>query len=201
MGKRPWPPYIPPYLHWKIPGLLQEGSPVVDTSKSAQWGYRGTVLVYNYSLHVFWHIPAVDREEPTDAWMMTSITGGSGLNLSLRRGRDRAVEWVAERVLDHANIDNRYATAPWFTPRQHITPRERGWHLQIIPGVAVEFAAVPASRNPGSVALFVVPGLVDCESPHRFDDGGRVVDAMALKTIVEWVVDHSDEFRAALEDG
>lgn len=35
------PPYIPPTLDWQIEGLIEEGSPVVDTSESAQWGWRG----------------------------------------------------------------------------------------------------------------------------------------------------------------
>ena len=200
------PPHIPPTLDWRIPDLLQEGSPVVDTGVSAQWGYRGTIIDRGDGLRVNWAYPP-QHAEGSSPYMVTSITGGTGLDLSLRRGRNRAVDWIVECVCEHVQIDNRAATTPAFEAFSD------QWRIQIIPGVSVEFAAgTPALRQAGSVAVILVPALgslattwdfrtspCNTTGPQlKFDDGGQVEDALAIKAIVEWVYEHPDELAITL---
>lgn len=181
---RPPPPYIPPTLAWDIEGLLVEGSPVVDTSRSAQYGYRGLVLDRPGGLRVIWDVPDHHDEGEKFRYYITSITAGSGLDLSLRAGRNRAVDWVAERL----GASNVLPTSPVFAAMG-----EGRWRLSILPDMAVHFVPEPEATSPDADATFVVPALTTLPNMNTiesatFDDGTFTGDALAIKAIVEWMV-------------
>lgn len=168
------PPYIPPTLDWQIEGLIEEGSPVVDTSESAQWGWRGTALNRPGGLRVCWTIPG--KTDGTFRWSITSITFGSGLDLSLRAGRNRAVDWLCERL----GIANRMPTSPVFS-----AVGGGRWRLNIFPDTTVNFDPAPGDEESD---VFIVPALAEIAAPdEQFGDGTFIVDAEAIKAIVEWV--------------
>ncbi len=53
----------------------------------------------------------------------------------------------------------------------------------------------------GHSEVFPALAEIDQNNTDTFDDGSVVSDALALKTIVEWVHEHSDEIAAALSEG
>lgn len=180
---RPPPPYIPPTLSLNIEGLLIDGSPVVDTAESAQYGYRGLVLDRPGGLRVLWDVPDHNDEGEKFRYYITSITGGSGLDLSLRAGRNRAVDWMAERL----GLPNLMPTSPLFGALG-----EGRWRLTVFPGVDIDF--VPAPEATDANATFVAPGLaklpnMNSTDPETFADGTFVGDGLAIKAIVEWMAD------------
>jgi hypothetical protein len=79
---------IPPLL-WSIPDLLCPGAPVVETGESGLRGARGTVVRKEpglAGLRVWWETVAPS--------MVTSLTGGTALDVEHPLGRAVAVEWL-----------------------------------------------------------------------------------------------------------
>ena len=199
---RPPPPTIPPTLDWQIEGLLLEGSPVVDTANSAQYGYRGMVLNRPGGLRVLWDPPQKhDDDADTFRYYITSMTMQSGLDLSLRAGRNRAVDWLCDRL----GIRNMMPTSPVFGGMG-----DGVWQLLIFPNVTINFSAEEMENPSRAVSTFHVaelgslgdqnqlPGL---EGENQFEDGTFIMDALAIKAIVEWASqkDMAELVREALE--
>lgn len=203
------------FMSWRVKGLLKDGSPLMDIGASAQTGYVGTAIIRDDdNPRSCWDYP---KEDGSRTYMITSMTWGASLNLMVREGRNRAVDYICEKMGLHMNEvstthlfassrrANRWkiVAAPFglihFEPPPKFVPDDPPGALS---GMQLKFTGrfgEPKSTDEGIYKKLHIDGLAALDNANddrRLPDGSRLVDALAVGIIATHFADeHDPEWR------